>query len=164
LWENHTFLKTDEGEIIDFSPLYQTLGAKHQTEGRLTEEQINEYRKEHTIQLNQTIPLNFDSKSKSLLRIGVKSVHGYAGIKLRKPETIVYLDLIEFDKNKKKYVDKGYIELRYSGNRAIVGSLKKMTENNIIEVSPENPGLLRKILKRESPVDSYVTKFLRKVF
>ena len=165
LWENHAFLKTNDGEIIDFTPLYQTLGAKHEEVGKLSDEQIKNYRSNHSISLDKSIPLHFDQNSKSLLRVSVDTIQGYGNlVKLRNPERVVHLGLVEFDANSKKYVDRGFIELCYNGEKAITGTLKQMIKKGVFDITSPDNYLLRKILNRESKIDNYVVKFLRKVF
>jgi hypothetical protein len=165
LWETHSYLKTDEGETIDFTPTYKTLGAKHTEKGRLSEKDIQKYRKKHAIPLNESIPMHYDPESKSLLKIRIGIINDVGSlVKLRMPQKVVYLSLVEFDDNSQKYVNRGTLEIYYNEGKIGGGNLNKMIEENIFQVISHYEGLREKILSMESEIDCYFVKFLKRIF
>lgn len=84
LWKNHTYLYVD-GLIVDFTPIYPVIGAKHKLEGILSEEDIKIYDGEHKISLMNSIPIYYQPKDRLLIRIKViDKFSKYVGVKLRK--------------------------------------------------------------------------------
>ena len=64
LWNNHCYLKNENNEIIDFTPIYPKIGAKHKSGKILTQKEAKEYFEPHTIPLNNMLPLHFNKKDK----------------------------------------------------------------------------------------------------
>lgn len=89
LWKNHTYLYVD-GLIVDFTPIYPVIGAKHKLEGILSEEDIKIYEETHKISLMDSIPIYYQPKDRLLIRIKViDKFSKYVGVKLRKYDYVV---------------------------------------------------------------------------
>ncbi|MBN1376868.1 hypothetical protein JW949_00890 [Candidatus Woesearchaeota archaeon] len=162
IWENHCFLKTEDGTIIDFSPHYKTIGAKHKEGKKISEKEIEQYGVSHELELNNMIPLHHDSKSRSFLRIGLGSKETYGFI--RGIFKLVYIDMFKYDTNKEKYVKKEEITLLYKGGKIdkTKKTLKNLIDNGILEIESETENT-KELFEIESTIDDYVVRFIKRV-
>ena len=159
IWESHCYLKSEKGEIIDFTPLYPIIGAKHPEGKEMSKGEIEIYLNVHSVKLTNMLPMHYNNSEKSLLRIGAKRLTYDGFVRHRTPFIEVYLDMVV----KGESVVKGPVIIQKSARYiGINESFDSMLRNGMIELShaSKDDSL---ILDQASVIDSYIAKFLYKV-
>jgi hypothetical protein len=163
LWNNHCYLRSDTGEIIDFTPIYPKIGAKHKDDKILTQQEAKEYLIPHTIPLNNMLPLHFNKKDKSLLRIGFELLNSYGIVKMRRKHIQIYLDLLKYKPASRRYEKIGELKLYQTGKKIYpeFTTLKSLINNNILTIEKNNN--YKEIMKAESKIDKYIMNIFNKI-
>jgi hypothetical protein len=158
IWKVHTFLKTGD-KIIDFTPIYPLFGANHPfPEHKLLEEEIDLYKNEHLIPLNNMLPFHFDTEENTMLRIGIKTVSFNGFVRYNMPLIEAYIDIAVRKNNKCELKGPLIIEKKSSYEKTGLSFF----DTGFLSLSPLSKDIPF-ILEKSKGLEGYLLPFLSRV-